>query len=84
MSDNVGKQQIKAFAERLSRMEEEKDALVSDISEIKAEAKANGFTVRALVAAVKKFRMTPEKREQAEQLELEIGLYYDAIQGSEE
>ena len=37
-----------SFAERLERLEDEMDALREDLKQVKAEAKAEGFNVRAL------------------------------------
>lgn len=84
MTDNIGAKKLRAYAERVARLEDEKDALAADISEIRAELKAEGYSTKAFNAALKKYRMTPEKREEAEQLELEIETYWRAIQGGEE
>lgn len=49
--------QIKAIVERIEKMEEEKLAITTDISEIYKEAKSNGFdvkTLRKIVALRKK------------------------------
>lgn len=40
--------QIKAIIERIEKMEEEKKAITTDISEIYKEAKSNGFDVKIL------------------------------------
>lgn len=40
--------QIKAIIERVEKMEEEKLAITTDISEIYKEAKSNGFDVKIL------------------------------------
>ena len=40
--------QLKAFIERLERLEEEKKAIADDIKEVMAEAKAVGFDGKAL------------------------------------
>ena len=44
------KDHLKAFVERVERLEEEKKALSDDIRDVYAEAKANGFDVKALRA----------------------------------
>ncbi|AKR54361.1 hypothetical protein XM25_00785 [Devosia sp. H5989] len=51
--DNVGKDQLRAFVERIERMEEEKAAIATDIREIYAEAKGNGFDTKVLRQVVK-------------------------------
>lgn len=42
------KEQLKTVVERIERLEEEKAALAADIRDIYAEAKSNGFDVKAL------------------------------------
>ena len=42
------KDHLKAFVERVERLEEEKKALSDDIRDVYSEAKANGFDVKAL------------------------------------
>lgn len=62
---------LKAFIERIERLEEEKRALASDIKDVYTEAKGNGFdapTIRKIVALR---RQEPSDRaEQAELLEV--------------
>ena len=48
-----GKDQLKAFVERIERLEEEKKTISDDIRDVYAESKANGFDVKALRAVVK-------------------------------
>ena len=47
------KDQLKAFVERVERLEEEKKAIADDVRDVYAEAKANGYDVKALRAVVK-------------------------------
>ena len=42
------KDQLKAFVERIERLEEEKKAIADDIRDIYAEAKGNGYDTKAL------------------------------------
>lgn len=83
MTDNVGREQLKALADRTIRLEDEKDALVSDIDEVKAEAKALGYSLKVFNAAVKVARMTPEKREEYANFQMELELFVDVIDGKE-
>lgn len=73
---------LKAYAERRVRLEEERDALGEDISSINAEVKNDGYTLRAFNLAVKRLRMTPEKRHEAEQLDMDFDLYWSALASS--
>jgi uncharacterized protein (UPF0335 family) len=47
------KDQLKAFVERIERLEEAKKAIADDIADVYAEAKANGYDKKALAAVVK-------------------------------
>ena len=59
------KDQLKAFVERVERLEEEKRALSDDIRDVYAEAKGNGFDVKALRTIVRLRKMeTTERQEQ--------------------
>ena len=46
------KDQLKAIVERIERLEEEKKATSDDIRDVYAEAKGNGFDVKALRSIV--------------------------------
>ena len=58
------KDQLKAIIERVERLEEEKKAISDDIRDVFAEAKANGFDVKALRTIVRMRKQdTDERRE---------------------
>lgn len=64
------KDQLKAFVERIERLEEEKKAIADDIRDVYAEAKGNGFDVKALRTIVRLRKQdTDERREQETILE---------------
>jgi uncharacterized protein (UPF0335 family) len=64
------KDQLKAFIERIERLEEEKKATSDDIRDVYAEAKGNGFDVKALRTIVRLRKLdTDERREQQEVLD---------------
>lgn len=64
------KDQLKSIIERIERLEEEKAATASDIKDVYAEAKGNGFDTKALRTIVRMRKMdTDERREQEEVLE---------------
>ena len=83
-TDNVGKTKLRSYAERLTRLLDEQTALGEDIKAVRQEAASDGYNVKALNKALKLLAMTVEKREEAEQLELEIDLYVTTISGAEE
>lgn len=47
------KDQLKAFVERVERLDEEKKSIADDIRDVYAEAKGNGFDVKALRTIVR-------------------------------
>ncbi len=75
-TDSVAQDQLRAFIERIERMEEEKQAIADDIKEIYAEAKGNGFDTKVLRQIVR-----IRKQDHAERLEQEalLELYMAAL-----
>ena len=64
------KDQLKAFVERIERLEEEKKATSDDIRDVYAEAKGTGFDTTALRSIVRMRKQdSDERREQQEVLE---------------
>jgi len=64
------KDHLKAFVERVERLEEEKKAIADDVRDVYAEAKANGFDIKALRTVVKLRKLDiNERREQEAVLE---------------
>jgi uncharacterized protein (UPF0335 family) len=62
----VAKDHLKAFVERIERLEEEKKALSDDIRDVYAEAKANGFDTKALRTVVRLRKQDVEERKEQE------------------
>lgn len=60
---------LKNFVERVDRLMNERDGINSDIRDVVAEAKANGFDGPAVRRAVRMYRMESQKRQ--EQLALD-------------
>jgi uncharacterized protein (UPF0335 family) len=75
-SDSVAQDQLRAFIERIERMEEEKRAIADDIKEIYAEAKGNGFDTKVLRQIIR-----IRKQDHAERMEQEalLELYMAAL-----
>lgn len=75
-SDSVAQDQLRAFIERIERMEKEKKAIADDITEIYAEAKGNGFDTKVLRMVIK-----IRKQDHAERMEQEalLDLYLAAL-----
>jgi uncharacterized protein (UPF0335 family) len=66
-----GNGQLRAFFERIERMEQERDAINADIKEIFGEAKATGYDTKIMKRAIR-LRKIPaaERMEQEALLEL--------------
>jgi uncharacterized protein (UPF0335 family) len=60
------KDHLKAFIERIERLEEEKKALSDDIRDVFAEAKANGFDVKALRSVIRIRKLDTDERKEQE------------------
>ncbi len=60
------KDQLRAFVARIERLEEEKAALSADLREVYAEAKGNGFDVKALRSIIRIRKQDENKRREDE------------------
>jgi len=60
------KDQLKAFIERVERLEEEKKAISDDIRDVFAEAKGNGYDVKALRTIVRLRKQDKDERMEQE------------------
>lgn len=58
--------QIKAIVERVERLEEEKKTISDDIRDVFAEAKGNGFDVKALRTIIKLRKQDANERAEEE------------------
>jgi len=58
--------QLKAFVERVERLEEEKAALASDIREVYAEAKSVGFDTKAMRSIIRIRKQDENERQEQE------------------
>ncbi len=76
VDSGVARDQLRAFIERIERLEEEKKAIADDIKEIYAEAKGNGFDTKVLRQVVRIRKQ--DQHERAEQ-EAILDLYMHAL-----
>jgi uncharacterized protein (UPF0335 family) len=60
------KDQLKAFVERVERLEEEKKTIADDIRDVYAEAKGNGFDVKTLRVVVRLRKQDLNERKEQE------------------
>jgi uncharacterized protein (UPF0335 family) len=62
----IAKDQLKAFVERIERLEEEKKVIADDIKDVYAEAKANGYDTKALRTVVRLRKQDSDERKEQE------------------
>ena len=67
---------LKAFIERIERLEEEKAALAEDIKEVYSEAKSVGFEAKIMRKIVRLRKMDNQARTEEQEL---LDLYANAI-----
>ena len=60
------KDHLKAFVERIERLEEEKKTIADDVRDVYAEAKATGFDVKALRTIVRLRKIDADERKEHE------------------
>jgi uncharacterized protein (UPF0335 family) len=75
-NESVAQDQLRAFVERIERMEEEKKAITDDIKEIYAEAKGNGFDIKVLRQIIRIRKQDHSERMEQEAL---LDLYMAAL-----
>lgn len=75
-SQTIAAGQLRAFIERIERLEEEKQTISEDIKEVYAEAKGTGFDTKAMRAIIRL-----RKKDQAERQEEKaiLDLYLHAL-----
>ena len=75
-TESVAGDQLKAFIERLERLEEEKAGIAGDIKDVYAEAKGNGFDTKVLRKIVSIRKQDHNERMEQEAL---LELYLTAL-----
>jgi uncharacterized protein (UPF0335 family) len=75
-SQTVAAGQLRAFIERIERLEEEKKTISDDIKEVFAEAKGTGFDTKALRTLIRLRKQDQAEREEEESI---LDLYKAAL-----
>lgn len=75
-SDPINGAHLRAFVERIERLEEEKKALADDIKDVYAEAKGTGFDTKIIRKIVSIRRQDRDKRREEEEI---LDLYLAAL-----
>ena len=68
--------QLRAFIERIERLEEERTTISDDIKEVFAELKGSGFDTKAVRAIIRARKKEVHERQEEEAM---IQLYMDAL-----
>jgi uncharacterized protein (UPF0335 family) len=74
--ESVAGDQLQAFIERVERLREEIDVLNTDVKEVYAEARGNGFDVKVIKKIIAIRRMDHNERMEQEAL---LELYMSAL-----
>ena len=72
----VAADQLRAFVERIERLEEEKKNISDDIKDVYAEAKGNGYDVKVMRQVIQMRKQDSNERQEAESL---LDLYLHAL-----
>jgi uncharacterized protein (UPF0335 family) len=75
-TQTVAAGQLKAFIERIERLEEEKQSLADDIKDVYAEMKGTGFDTKAVRTIVRLRKQDQAERQEAEAI---LDLYKAAL-----
>lgn len=74
--NSIDSPQLRAFIERIERLEEEKRATAEDIKDVYAEAKGTGFDAKIMRKIVSLRRQDSHKRKEEEKI---LDLYLSAL-----
>lgn len=75
-TNSIDSGHLKAFIERIERLEEEKRALAEDIKDVYAEAKGTGYDVKIMRKIISLRRQDHHKRKEEEEI---LDLYLSAL-----
>jgi uncharacterized protein (UPF0335 family) len=73
---NVAAEQLKSYVERIEKLSEEKAEIASFIKDVFAEAKANGYDVKAIKEVLKLRKLEASEREEQEYM---LDIYKKAL-----
>lgn len=74
--DQATRDQLEGIIQRIERLNEEKAAIQADIKDVFAEAKGNGYDVKAIRAVIK---LRAKERHELEEEEQLLALYRAAV-----
>lgn len=62
----VAAEQLRSIIQRVEKLEEEKSAIAADVRDVFAEAKGNGFDVKAIRTIIRLRKLDAQEREEQE------------------
>lgn len=77
MSTNISRDALKAYIDRIERLEEDKKGVANDIKDIYTEAKATGYDTKIIRKIVSLRRKSKEERQEEEAL---LELYMQTLE----
>ncbi len=80
-ASDATQQKLRAFIERIENLEEEKANIANDIRDVFAEAKSDGFDVKAIRAVLKIRKLNDAERQEQEAV---LATYLHALGMAEE
>ncbi len=75
-NEGIAADQLKSIIERIERLEEEKKGIADEIKEAKAEAKGNGFDVKAITTILRLRKKDASERQEEDAI---LELYMQAL-----
>jgi uncharacterized protein (UPF0335 family) len=75
-NNGIAADQLRAFVERIERLEEEKKVIGDDIKDVYAEAKGTGFDAKILRKIISLRKKQPHEREEEDAI---LDLYMHAL-----
>ena len=75
-TNGIAGDQLRAFVERIEKLEEEKKVIADDIKDVYAEAKGTGFDVKILRMVIALRKKQPHEREEEDAI---LDLYMHAL-----
>jgi len=75
-SNHVAAERLRSFIERIERLEEEKAAIASDVKDVYAEAKGEGYDTKVLRQVIRIRKMDRAERQEQEAI---LDLYLSAL-----
>lgn len=73
---NLNTNRLKSIIERIDRLEEDKEAVQTDIKEVYAEAKGEGYDTKAIRKVIRLRKIDRAKRQEEQAI---VDLYMSAI-----